>query len=300
MLRGLVIALLLGGNLLLVGVPVSLFGLLKPVMRGRARGLLIRFIAWMGERWVGQNNRILDAFLDTVWDVEGPDDADRDGHYLILSNHLSWVDIFVAFRVFHRRTALVRFFLKDTLRWAPIVGQAAMALDFPFMRRYSKEYLEQHPEKRGRDLETTRKSCSRFRHVPVAILNYVEGTRFTRAKHAEQQSPYRYLLRPRVGGVAFVLASLGDQLDGVYDLTVVYPGHQITMWDFATNRVPRIVVRVRRIDPPRELYTTAITEPGPVREHFKQWIDARWREKDTVIGGIVETESIPAAGRDLR
>lgn len=265
-----------------------LSGLLKPIMRGRARGLLVRWLVWLAEQFVANNDRIFDSFLDTEWDVEMPANIDRKAHYLILSNHLSWVDIFVAFRVFHRRTAFIRFFLKSTLQWAPIVGQAAMALDFPFMRRYSKEYLEQHPEKRGRDLETTRIACRRYRHVPVAILNYVEGTRFTVGKHAEQKPPYRYLLRPRVGGVAFVLASLGEQLDGILDLTVIYPGHQITMWDFVTNKVPRIVVRVRHIDPPEEFYTTAITEPGPVRERFKEWIDARWKEKDAVIAEVVE------------
>lgn len=264
-----------------------LLGLLKPVMRGPARGLLVRVLVWLAEHWVSNNDAIFDTFLDTKWDVEMPENVDRKGHYLILSNHLSWVDIFVAFRVFHRRTAFLRFFLKSTLQWAPIVGQAARALDFPFMRRYTKEYLEQHPEKRGRDLETTRIACRRFKHVPVAIINYVEGTRFTDEKHAEQKPPYRYLLRPRVGGIAFVLASLGEQLDGVLDLTVVYPGHQITMLDFAMNRVPSIVVRVRRIDPPEEFYTTAVTEPGPVRERFKEWIDERWREKDAIIAGIV-------------
>ena len=110
--------------------------------------------------------------------------------------------------------------VKHQLVWFPIVGQASQALEFPFMKRYTPDYLAKHPEKRGRDLETTRRACQRYRQIPVAILNFVEGTRFTLEKHADQESPYRHLLRPRIGGISFVLASLGDQLDGFFDVTL--------------------------------------------------------------------------------
>jgi 1-acyl-sn-glycerol-3-phosphate acyltransferase len=155
------------------------------------------------------------------------------------------------------------------------------------MRRYSQEYLKQHPEKRGRDLETTRKACRRYRHIPVSILNYVEGTRFTRDKHEEQQSPYRHLLRPRVGGVGFVIASLSEQLDSMIDVTIVYPHRDMSMWDFVTNRLPWIAVRARRIDIPPELLTSAITEPGREREQFKVWVEKIWQEKDEEIARIL-------------
>src|SRR4029078_7552465 len=103
--------------------------------------------------------------------------------------------------------------------------------------------LERHPEKRGKDLETTRRAAQRYRHIPVAILNFVEGTRFTREKQADQESPYSHLLRPRIGGIAFILASLGDQLDGVFDMTVAYPDSDVSMWGFVNGAVPAVVVR---------------------------------------------------------
>src|SRR6266511_4330960 len=218
MLRGIVTIILLLLNLLLWGTLVVLLGLVKFAVhmtapRSRLRTRVILALISLAERWVGGNDRILDLMLPTQWDVEGPFDAIRiDGRYLIVSNHISWVDIIVIFRVFHERTAFIRFFLKQRLIWFPIVGQACWALEFPFMRRYSAEYLQHHPEKRGRDLQTTRRACQRYRHIPVAMLTFLEGTRFSEEKRADQDSPYRFLLRPRVGAIAFVLASLGDQL----------------------------------------------------------------------------------------
>jgi len=291
MLRGIVTIALLLLNLMIWGTAVVLVGIVKFVVhmtapRSRLRSQVILALSWLAEHWVDGNDRIFDLMLPTKWDVDGPfAEIKRDGRYLIISNHVSWVDIFVNFRVFHGRAAFIRFFLKRQLIWFPIVGQAVWALEFPFMRRYSAEYLQRHPEKRGRDLETTRRACQRYRHVPVAILAFVEGTRFTEEKRADQESPYRHLLRPRVGAIGFVLASLGDQLDAMFDVTIAYPDHDITFWQFVTGRVSRIVVRARRIDVPPEFYTPEITEPGPARDRFKIWIDSIWREKDALLSG---------------
>ena len=56
---------------------------------------------------------------------------------------------------------------------------------------------------RGADLEATRRSCERFATRPTSIMNFVEGTRFTPAKHTGQDSPYTHLLRPRAGGAGW-------------------------------------------------------------------------------------------------
>lgn len=285
-LRGTATIVLLLLNLGFWGVPVLTIGVLKLVTRGEARRRVIRIVADLTARWVGTNNAIFDLMLGTVWDVDGIGDVDRDGRYLIFSNHVSWADIFVVLRVFHRRVAFPRFFLKRELAWFPIIGQAAWALDYPFMRRYTAEYLATHPEKRGKDLETTRRACQRYRNVPVAILNFLEGTRFTEEKRVDQDSPHAHLLRPRVGGVAFVLACLGDQLDGIIDVTIAYPGHVTTAWDFVSGRIDRVAVRARCVDIPAEFLTDRITEPGPERDSFKQWVEETWREKDDLLARL--------------
>ena len=286
-LRALLILLLLTLNLSLWGTLVFLGGIVKLLTFGAPRRAIIRALPLLGEQWVRFNDWIFDSLLSTRWEIHGFEDLRRDGRYLVISNHVSWIDIFALFRVFLDKGPFIRFFLKQQLIWFPFAGQACWALGFPFMRRYSPEYLKKHPEKRGRDLETTRVACRRYRHVPVSILNFVEGTRFSREKHEDQQSPYRYLLRPRIGGIGFVLASLADQLDGMYDVTLVFPRRDVTMWDFITNRVAWVKIEGRRLEVPPEFQRSEVTEPGEAREEFKAWVDTIWREKDARIGEII-------------
>lgn len=288
MFRALLITVLLPLNLILWGTPIFLGGIVKLLTFGESRRRLIRALTWLGERWVDGNHLIFDALLDTEWRVHGVEGARHDGHYLIVSNHLSWVDIFAIVRAFHRKAPFFRFFLKRALIWFPIAGQACWALEFPFMRRYSPEYLAHHPEKRGRDLETTRMACRRYRRIPVTIINFAEGTRFTAEKHEDQQSPYRHLLRPRIGGISFVIASLADQLDALYDVTLIYPQPDVTMWEFASNKLPWVEVRARRMEIPPEFHDAAITEPGPARERFKTWVEDIWQRKDELIASVVD------------
>jgi 1-acyl-sn-glycerol-3-phosphate acyltransferase len=275
MLRGLTVIILLLGNLLRWGTPVMLGGVVKFAVqmtapRSRLRTRVILALASLAERWVAGNDRIFDRLLPTRWDIQGiGKDVQPSGHYLIISNHVSWVDIFVLFRAFHGRAAFIRFFLKRELIWLPIAGQGCWALEFPFMRRNARE----------KDLEATRRACQRYKNFPVAIANFVEGTRFTRAKRDAQQSPYRHLLRPRAGGIGFVFASMSNVLDAVYDVTIAYPHDEVTMWQFITGRVERITVRARRVEPP--------ASPDGVRE----WIDGVWREKDALLESLARSRA---------
>lgn len=291
MIRGVATTVALVANLLLWGTAVIAGGVVKFAVqmtapRSALRTRVILALARMASRWVAWNSRILDAMLPTRWDVTGLDETlDPAGRYLIISNHISWVDIMVLFRVFHGRVAVVRFFLKQELIWLPIVGLASWALEFPFMKRYTAEYIERHPEKRGKDLETTRRACQRYRHMPVAVANFVEGTRFTRSKQHAESSPYRHLLRPRIGGISYVLASLGDQLDALLDVTIAYPCAP-TMWRFVSGELPVIRAHLRRLDVPAEFFTPAITERGEARDRFKAWMENVWREKDALLDGM--------------
>ena len=290
MLRAVAIGICLCLNLPFWASLILIGGFFKLFLFGAPRRRLIMGLSWLAERWIRINDAVFDTFLSTEWRMSGLEELRRDRHYLLISNHVSWIDIFAVQRAFVDRGPFTRFFIKHALIWSPFVGQAAWALEFPFMRRYSREYLEQHPEKRGRDLETTRIACRRYRGIPVSILNYVEGTRFSPEKHAEQSSPYKHLLRPRVGGIAFVLASFSEQLDALYDITVVYPKRDVTILDFVTNRLPWVALHARRIDVPAEFRSDAITQPGPEREHFKAWVEQLWREKDELIERMLANE----------
>ena len=96
----------------------------------------------------------------------------------------------------------------------------------------SEAYLKKHPEMRAKDQEATRRACAKFALIPTSVTNFMEGTRFTPAKHARQQSPYRYLLKPKAGGVALALHALGDKFHSILDVTIVYPDGIPGFWSF--------------------------------------------------------------------
>lgn len=270
-------------NIVLHIVPLFAFTLVKLLLPLRGwRRLCSRVLVWIAESWIGVNNALFALFTRIRWYVEGLDGLRRDANYLVLCNHQSWVDIPVLQKVLNRRVPFLRFFLKSQLIWVPLLGPAWWALDFPFMKRYSRQVLERHPELRGRDMEATRRACAKFRELPVSVMNFVEGTRFTRAKHDEQQSPYRNLLKPRAGGLAFVLDAMGAGLHTLLEVAIVYPGGPCSMIDLIAGRVREIRVSLRQR--PLEAGLRGDYErDAAYRERFQTWVNALWREQDERI-----------------
>ena len=280
-LRVFLIALLLAANTVLHVVPLLVVAVVKALLPiERLRAASSRWLTGIAESWIGVNGWMLDRFSRTRVHVEEDAVLEPDGHYLVLANHQSWVDIVVLQRVFNRRIPLMRFFLKRQLIWVPLLGVAWWALDFPFMARHTREQIQRRPELAGRDIEATRRACEKFRATPVAIMNFVEGTRFTPAKHERQGSPYRHLLKPRAGGVAFVLDAMGDGLHAILDVTIAYPGGRPSLVDLIANRVPEVRVQVRQRAIPVELAGGDYQSDADFRARFQQWINGVWLEKD--------------------
>ena len=280
-LRVFLIALLLAANTVLHVVPLLVVAVVKALLPIELlRAASSRWLTGIAESWIGVNGWMLDRFSRTRVHVEEGAVLEPDGHYLVLANHQSWVDIVVLQRVFNRRIPLMRFFLKRQLIWVPLLGVAWWALDFPFMARHKREQIQRRPELAGRDIEATRRACEKFRAIPVAIMNFVEGTRFTPAKHEGQGSPYRHLLKPRAGGVAFVLDAMGEGLHAILDVTIAYPAGRPSLVDLIANRVPEVRVQVRQRAIPVELAGGDYQSDADFRARFQQWINGVWLEKD--------------------
>lgn len=237
--------------------------------------------------WIGVNNLNQRLLSNTTWHVNGLNQLTPRDWYLVMANHQSWVDILVLQRIFNRRIPFLKFFLKQELIWVPILGLAWWALDFPFMRRYTKAYLAKNPHMKGKDMETTRRACEKFQHKPVSIMNFVEGTRFTKAKHDAQDSPFVHLLKPRAGGIAFVLSAMGDQLHKLIDVTIDYPNGVPSFWDFVSGKVKDIRVEVM-VTPIKDIIDggffsdTYFSDPEQ-RERFQKWLNSRWADKDQLL-----------------
>ncbi len=283
-------------------VPILLvFAVLRLLLPFRAARLAIDPITlWIAENWISGNKAWMDLSQKIEWDVQGVEGLDRRSWYLVNSNHQSWVDIFVLQYQFNRRIPLLKFFLKQELIWVPIMGLAWWALDFPFMRRHKEAYLQKHPEMRRQDQETTRKACAKFAIIPTSVMNFLEGTRFTPAKHAKQQSPYRYLLKPKAGGVALALDALGAKFHSLLDVTIVYPEGIPTFIDLLCGRVRRVVVRVRTVEIPSHLLRGNYGEDPAFRKAFADWVAQLWHEKDAQIQRLLSPGSTTHAASGTR
>lgn len=235
----------------------------------------------IAEGWIGLNNALIST-TRTRWTIAMPNGLARDSSYLVVSNHQSWVDILVLQRALNRRIPFMRFFIKQQLFWVPVIGQAWWALDFPFMRRYSKDQVRKNPALKGRDLETARRACEKFRDLPTSMMSFLEGTRLTEAKRDKQRSPYRNLLLPRVGGVSQVFHAMADSLKGVVDVTIVYQGKAPTLWQLLCGRIPQVAVDIRRLDIDTQLLGQDASDPD-FRARLANWADDLWQAKDERI-----------------
>ncbi len=253
-LRGGLASLIVVLNTLIGVLCMMPFALLKLLLPFDAmRHVADRALNAIATSWISVNNAWIDAVGRTRWDVQGLEGLEPGGWYLVSSNHQSWVDILVLQKIFNRRIPMLKFFLKRELMWVPVIGLAWWALDFPFMRR------------RGglagaEDLERARQACRKFSVVPTSVINFLEGTRYTRAKHDAQGSPYRHLLKPKVGGIATALSTLGSQFHRLLDVTIVYPDGAPEFWTLLSGRLRRVIVRVEQREIPPDLL--AVTTPA--------------------------------------
>jgi len=284
LLTGILTTTLLLINTVVMICPLLVFALLKLVLPGRWRDYASAAVMWVAEAWSEIDKAIFALCIPTQWDIRGVENLRKDTSYLAVSNHQTWVDIPALIESLNRRTPFFKFFLKKELIWVPLLGLAWWGLDYPFMKRYSKAFLEKHPELKGKDLEITKAACELFKRQPVTVVNYLEGTRFTEAKRQEQQSPYRYLLKPKAGGVAFVLAALGEQLDALLDVTIVYPGDKAPgFWDLLDGSISRVIIdiQVRELDP--ALWGGDYESDPAFRQTVQAWVNQLWLEKDQRI-----------------
>ncbi len=285
------ILLLLVNTLVLIG-PMMLVALLKLLPGKGWRRLCSRVVMGIAETWAEICKAIFALMTPTRWDIRGVENLRQDTSYLVVSNHQSWVDIPALVEAFNRKTPYFKFFLKKELIWVPFLGLAFWALDYPFMKRYSKAVLDKRPELKGKDLEITRRACEKFQGIPVTVVNFLEGTRFTAAKQQAQASPYRHLLKPKAGGVAFVMAALGDNLDALLDVTIVYPqGKPPGFWALLCGEVKTVVVDVqtRPLDP--ALWRSDYQDDPQFRAEVQQWVSDLWHDKDQRISELQQALS---------
>ncbi|MGP9544325.1 acyltransferase [Psychrobacter sp. AOP7-B1-25] len=270
-------------------IPLWLMGVGKVITGASVADKAVIKIA---THWISSNSALIDNMLPHKdWRINLPDDIHTNGKYLLVSNHQSWVDTSIVQYIGEKRLPLTRFFTKFELIYIPIVGQAFYFLDFPMMRRHSKEAIAKNPALKGKDIEEAKRACALLKDKPFTLLNYLEGTRFTKAKQAQQKSPYTHLLKPRAGGLSLAISALGEDIDGILDMTIVYPDGVPSYGDLWKGNIKRLGVDLRYIDMPDALFES-IKQGGyendeDTKAQMFDWVEQVWRQKDERISTML-------------
>ncbi|MGQ4005777.1 acetyltransferase [Francisellaceae bacterium CB300] len=268
-------------NSAIVFLPVVFFSLLKLIVPIKSiRYHCTTAVQALASFWVSFAIMITELFSPTEIEFEQNAELSKKHTYLVISNHKSWLDTLILMLAFHKKIPFPKFFMKFQMFFVPLIGMVAWALEFPAMKRYSKDYIAKHPEKKGKDIEMTQKYCRNLSTRPTTIVNFVEGTRY--AKEKALNSRYSHLLNPKAGGIAVILKSLSDKMVGVLNTTIVYDNPNQTLWDFMIRKTKKIKVKVDfipMVDVPLGDY---FNNPKD-KQVFQKWLNDLWLTKDRYI-----------------
>ena len=286
-LRGIAAILWILGNAILVWIPLAFWLLQSTWTRGEKLKVLKKrmdLIIWW---WSRNNARMIRLFgiTDVNLTVHNQDELSLDKWYLVISNHQSWTDIVLLQSHLHPILPPLKFFTKDTLIWVPFIGVAMKVLGFPYVKRATKEQIKANPNLRSADRDNTIAACEGFKNHPTSILNFVEGTRRTEEKFARQKGEFRYLLRPKIGGLDYVFEGMSDHLTQLVDVTIIYPEGVPTFWAFLQGKCPRVEMEVKA----RALPESVVDPQAEKRRtELAQWIKQLWLEKDVQVADAMK------------
>ena len=262
--------------------PLLIVSFIKLIPFRPLQKICTKLIIFIGTCWVHTNSFLFKHILRVKVNVKGDLNFQMKGWYFVISNHQSWSDIVILQMVFIGKIPFLKFFIKEELKWVPLLGIAWWALDFPFMKRYSSEFLKKHPHLKGKDIEITKKACEKFNLTPVSVMNFVEGTRFTDKKHDRQQSPYKNLLKPKAGGLGFVFTAMGNIINSILNITIKYRERDLDFWHFLCGRVTNIDLLIENIPVTDDLIGDYVSDPQ-YQARFQKWVNELWEKKDGVF-----------------
>ena len=219
------------------------------------------------------------------WEFDIPDGVDTNSWYIAISNHQSWADIFILLAAGHNKIPLLKFFMKKELKWIPIIYLVHKTIDMPFLNRHTQAQVKSNPGLKKLDYENAKKAAKRFSRNPSTAFSFAEGTRFTKTKHDKQGSPYKNLLKPKIGALAIALPGM-PQVNSLIDFTVVYKSNRRSTWDFLCGEMSQAKVKARIYDIPEDLKSEAFEQEKEYRKKFKLFIERIWKEKDSVFSEL--------------
>ena len=110
-------------------------------------------------------------------------------------------------------------------------------------------------------------------------LKFVEGTRFTEAKHDKQGSPFQHLLKPKAGGMAFALSAMGEHINKLVNVTIYYPDTVPTYWHYICGGLSEVRVDIKITDIPQRMRGDYLKD-REFKIEFQEQLNQIWLEKD--------------------
>tara|TARA_X000001036_G_scaffold362965_1_gene346682 strand:+ start:956 stop:1831 length:876 start_codon:yes stop_codon:yes gene_type:complete len=235
-----------------------------------------------GNRWMIKKLDLISPNIN--WKSE--EEASNRNWYLVISNHQSWTDIILLQSYLYGHLPPLKFFTKQQLIWVPGIGLAMYVLGFPYVKRVTKAQIRANPKLRNADRDNITQACEGFKNHPTSILNFLEGTRRTPSKQNAQSSEFQHLLKPKIGGIEYVIKDMGDYLHKMIDVTIVYPDGTPSFWEFLTGQCKSVEFFVNHHDIPPEVLVDDDIER---RSALSSWIKGIWLSKDRLIADLLKS-----------
>lgn len=280
LLKGILAAVFIGTITILVCLPLFVAGIIRPILPQRLKSPLSHRMDWIIDAWVGSNRWLIRVLALTKVNItwEDAESLSLQHWYVVVCNHQSWSDILLLQTNLFRHIPPLKFFTKQQLLWIPFLGTALWLLGFPYVKRASKSQISKNPKLKGGDKRSTLEACEGFKNHPTSVLNFLEGTRFTPDKRESQRTNFHHLLKPRIGGLGYVLGGLNDQLHKMLDVTIIYPEGTPSFWQFLKGECKQVdmLIQCRDIPEPIRFFESDREQ----RKLLGPWIDGLWQEKD--------------------
>lgn len=286
LLWGVIGLLLVGINTLITSLMLTPIAYLKRYTKNiKLKKNCLFIIHKIGSCWITINYYILKLINKIHWEVIGSEEIKKlseennNQWYLIIANHQSWNDVFVLQFLFNHILPFQKYFVKEELRKLPMLGLMWEAIDCPFLKRNADK------TKSNLDLAEIQVKAKQFRLLPCTVVNFVEGTRFSEKKHEHQHSPYKYLLKPKTGGLAQVLEEFNTDIKYLIDVSIYYDKPAANFFDLFNGQVKTISVKISVITMPSWLQQKYINQEKYLdyKDQFQAWIDSIWLEKDSFL-----------------
>ncbi|MCG8333240.1 MAG: acetyltransferase [Proteobacteria bacterium] len=267
-------------NLTLGLIPLLILALLKLVIplqfvKDRIYQLMLGIYAFA----VHVDSFLLKRLLGITFDVVGLQNLDKRSNYLVISNHRSWADILILQSLLINGAPIIKFIVKQEVIFIPLVGLICWAYEYPFVKRSSLKDSGKSG-KRLRDLSTINQSLENLGNQPTTIINFVEGTRFNLLKSKKTESPFPHLLKPRAGGLTYILNTFGKDIDYVLDFTIAYDTEEPVFWNLMSGKCKRIKIEIKQIALKDLMQKFEINDNVIDYTSVSNWLKRFWQEKN--------------------